>query len=265
MKQGKHQLENNLFATLEYEEVKYFQKYNDEAKKCESIHISLLSMDFPSGTTQNERKIIEFEWIENLPKLKNIKNLHIRHIVDENFFNAICQMENIEVLSFRTSNVLNISQIKNLKKIISLRLESFTKLENIQPIIDLPNLKFLSIDNCFKINNYELIFKIDKLIGLSIEGNTIAPKNLILNSLNGIDNLRNLKHLSLLHTSIKDKSFIEISKLNELLRLDASWKMKKEIREKIKSDLPNLTSGIFIAWDFEKNEFYDGIEWWKKQ
>lgn len=264
MTQGKHQLENNYFAALDNKDVKYFQKYNDDVKNYDSIHISLLSMDFPPEISQKERILIESEWIENLPKLSNIKNLYIRHIVDEDFFNAICKMQNLETLSFRTSKVEDISKIINLKKLVFLHLESFSKLEDIQPITNLPNLKYLSIDNCFKISNYEVISRINNLIALSIEGNSIAPKNLILNSLKEISDLQNLKHLSLFHTSIKDKTYLEVSRLKQLVRLDATWKMKGEIRDNIKSKLPNLTSGFFMAWDFEKNEFYKDIEWWKE-
>jgi hypothetical protein len=50
-----------------------------------------------------------------------------------------------------------------------------------------------------------------------------------------------------------------------LKRLDAGWRMKKEEREFIQNNHPTLRSGFFMAYDFEKNRFKEGIEWWIDQ
>jgi Leucine-rich repeat (LRR) protein len=265
-KTGKHQLENNLFYSpnASIKEGR-FQKLPDDVEEYENIHISTLAMDFPSGTSNNERKLIENEWINALPKLDNIKSLSIRHRVSSEFFEAICSMNNLEVLRFWTSTVIDLSPLKKLKNLTTLHLDSFSKLEDISPILELKKLNKLSIENCFKIKNYELLGGLNKLEALRLGGDTFAPKNLILSSLYPLTSLSNLKHLDLSSTSIKDKSFLELLKMKNLLRLDASWRMKKEIRIKIKSNLPTLKSGFFMAYDFESQDFYDGIEWWIKQ
>lgn len=261
---GKHQLENDYFfiSSRDLKEGS-FQKFDDTVKKYEKIHISTLAMDFQNGTSKKERGFIEKEWIERLPTLNNIKHISIRHRVNQEYFDAICKMKNLESIFFLTSSIEDISQLKNLTKLISISLGSFSKLTNISSLTEITTLKSLSIENCFKVENYEEIGKMEQLIALSIEGDTFAPKNLILKSLKPFNNLNTLKHLDLSTTSIKDKSFAEILKMENLVRLDASWRMKNEIREKIKNEHKSLKSGFFMVYDFKKNEFYDGIEWWK--
>jgi hypothetical protein len=38
--------------------------------------------------------------------------------------------------------------------------------------------------------------------------------------------------------------------------------MKNEEREFIQSKHPCLKSGFFVAYDFVRNQFKQGIEWW---
>lgn len=260
---GKHQLENDFFILPnKSDEEGHFQKFTEEVRDCETIHISTLAMDYPDKTTKKERIEIENEWIEKLPFLDNIKHLNIRHRVNNEYFNSICRMKNLESIYFWTSTVEDLNPLKNLKKLNFLHLESFTRLTDISPLTEISSLKRLSIESCFKIENYEVIGKMKQLVALAIEGDTFAPKKLILPSLKPYSKLLNLKHLDLSTTSIKDKSFLEILKLENLVRLDAMWKMKKEVRNKIKENHKSLKSGFFMVYDFEKNKFYDGIEWW---
>lgn len=262
-KVGKHQLDNNY---LRIENITNkegsFQKFEEEVRNFERIHISTLAMDFSNDVSKKARENIEKEWINKLPSLDNIKCLSVRHRVDQEYFDAICKMKNLESLTFWTSIVEDISSLKNLKNLKYLHLSSFSRLEDIEPLINISKLEKLSIERCFKIKNYDTIGNINRLIALGIEGDTFAPKNLIIDSLVPFTNLNNLKHLDLRTTSIKDKSFLELLKLKKLKRLDASWRMKKELRDKIKNDHELLESGFFIVYDFENNKFYDDIEWW---
>jgi Leucine-rich repeat (LRR) protein len=260
---GKDQLENNFFVSKNPQWTEgHFQEFDEKAKDFDSISISTLAMDFPEGTSIKEKKLIEQEWIKQLPTLDNVKSLSVRHRVDQPFFEAICKMPNIESLTFWTSKVTDLNSLKTLEKLEFLHLASFSQLKDISPLINLKSLMRLSIDNCFKVENYNLIGKMDWIEALALEGDTFAPKNLIIPSLKPFTSLKNLKHLEVSTTSIKDKSFEEILKFEKLIRLDAHWRMKKEMREKILQSHPNLKSVFFVAYDFVKNEFKENIEWW---
>jgi hypothetical protein len=263
VKIGKHQLENDFFILSDYpEEEGFFQVFNEEVRTFERIHISMLAMDFQDGTSKKKRTEIEEEWLREIPSLHNVKHLSIRHRVNQQFFEAICEMKNLESIYFWTSTVEDLSSLKKLKKLISLHLQRFSKLTDISPLKHIQSVTRLNIENCFKIKNYEVIGDMGQLIALGIEGDTFAPKNLILESLKPFSRLQNLKHLDLSTTSIKDKSFLELLQLEKLVRLDASWRMKKEVRDKIKGEHKSLKSGFFMVYDFEKNEFQKGTEWW---
>ena len=260
---GKDQLRDNLFYP-EHNASNHsmvYQEFDDEVYEHHKIHLSLLAMDFPKDTSRKARKEIESEWIKKLPTLDKIECISVRHRVDEVFFDAICQMKNLKKVFFWSSRITDISSLNNLTKLEFLHIEAFSQLTDISPLLKLKQLNKLSIDNCFKINNYELVGELDWLTALSLEGDTFAPKNLRIPSLKPISNIKNLEHLQLDTTSVIDKSYEEILKLKKLVRLDARWRMKKSIRDKIKTEHKSLKSGFFMAYDFDNQKFHNGIEW----
>jgi Leucine-rich repeat (LRR) protein len=244
-------------------EIQYsrFQELNNDVYDVENLSIVSLAMDFAPATPNKLRKEIERKWIDTLPLLKKVKVLSIRHRVNQEFFEAISEMANLEQLFFWSSSVENISSIAKLNKLQHLKLRSFPQLTDISPLLSLKNLTVLSIDNCFKVENYEVIGKMARLVGLELCGNTFAPKYLRVSSLKPFTNLKNLKHLDLSMASIIDKSYESILELKSLERLDLLSKMPRETREKIKSQHKNLKAGFFVDYDFERHEFYPGKNW----
>jgi Leucine-rich repeat (LRR) protein len=240
---------------------KSFQTVDEEVFQVENLQIVSLAMDFPQRTSQKVRKEIEKKWVDTLPKLKNIKKLSVRHRVNQDFFEAICEMTNLERLTFWSSTVEDISSISKLTKLNFLKLWSFTRLKDISPILHLKKIKVLSIDNCFKVENYEIISKMTELIGLELCGDTFAPRNLRLNSLKPFETLQKLKHLDLSSASVVDKSYDSIMKMKSLERFDLTVNVPKEIRDKIKKEHKSLKAGFFVDYDFENKKFYTDKHW----
>lgn len=260
---GKDQIADTYYPTIvELDEEHAFQEYEDKVLETNNIFISTLAMDFPSGTSSKKRKEIDNEWKEKLPNLNHIKRLNLRHRVDQDYFDIICKMENLEVLNIWTSISTNISSIKNLTKLKALYLSNFSRLEDISPLVELKSLESLSILASFKVANYELIGKMKSLKSLELGGDTFAPKNLMLNSLEPFTDLNELIELDMSCASIRDKNFRPILELKKLKRLDAHWRMKNQEREFLQNEHPSLQSGVFVAYDFVKNEFKKGVEWW---
>lgn len=237
------------------------QKPTEEVWSVQNLQIVSLAMDFPAGTALKVRKEIEAKWIDILPKLQKVKALSVRHRVNKDFFEAISQMPWLEELTFWSSVVEDISSISRLKNLNFLKLWSFTRLKDLSPLLKLDKLTRLSIDNCFKIENYELIGQMTQLVGLELCGDTFAPKNLRLNSLKPFENLTNLKHLDLASASVVDKSYESILKMTSLERFDLLVNTPKEIRDKIKANHKNLKAGFLVDYDFENKKFYDGKLW----
>lgn len=237
------------------------QEITDEVFSATELSIATLAMDFPNGTSMKHKKELEAKWIDLLPRLDSIKELSVRHIVNQDFFEAICNMKNLERLHFWTSTVENISSISKLKNLQRLELHGFSRLTDIEPILSLKNLKLLSIEKCFKVENYDLIGQMTELKGLQLGGDTFAPKNLRLKSLKPFKNLKKLAHLDLSSSSVVDGSYETIVELQNLERFDISVIIPKPIRDLIKANHKKLTAGFFMDWDYDNKKICDGKEW----
>lgn len=260
---GKDQIIDTYYPVIsDLDEERAFQDYGDDVLKTNNVFISTLAMDFPSDVSPKRRREIDEQWKKNLPNLKHIKRLDLRHRVDQDYFEAICEMENLEVLKIWTSIITNIGSIKKLKKLKALSLSNFSRLEDISPLLELRSLERLSILASFKISNYELIGKMNWLKSLELGGDAFAPKKLMLQSLEPFTGLKELIELDMSCASIRDKNYQPILELKKLKRLDAHWQMKNQEREFLQKEHPSLKSGFFVAYDFVKNKFKNGVEWW---
>ena len=239
------------------------QEITDEVYQAEKLFISTLACDFDPEKTLKERKSLEAEWIEILPSLDKVKSISLRHKLDQTFFEAVCSMKNLEELTFWTSTVADISSIMKLQNLKRLDIDSFSRLTDISPLQNLMNLEVLTISNCFKITNYEIIGELTNLVGLAIQGDQIAPRNLRLKSLKPFNKLKILRHLNLSSTIVTDESYEVLLDMESLQRLDLTNSIKKSIREKIKTH-PKLYAGFFMDYDWENKRFYEGKEWYSK-
>ncbi|WP_207420201.1 hypothetical protein [Desertivirga brevis] len=237
------------------------QEITEKVFSATELGINTLAMDFPVGTSLKHRKELEDKWIEVLPTLDSVKALSVRHRVNQEFFEAVCKMKNLEQLHFWTSTVENSSSISKLQKLKRLNLNSFSRLIDISPLLELKNLQLLSIENSFKVENYELIGQMTQLKGLRLGGDAFAPKKLRLRSLKAYSNLKNLRHLDLTTSSVVDNSYETILELQNLERFDITGIIPRLTRELIKANHEKLTAGLFMDWDYDNKRLYPGKEW----
>jgi hypothetical protein len=236
------------------------QKITDEVFGAKKLKIVTLAMDF-IGATEKYRKQLEAEWIATLPTLDQVTHLSVRHRVSKPYFEAICEMKNLEHLHFWTAQVEDIASIGKLRKLRSLGLSSFSRLTDLSTIAELKQLTHLSIDNSFNIASYDCIGKITTLVGLSLSGDMTSPKTLRLASLRPFTTLKKLKHLNLPFTTVVDQSYDSVLEMPGLERFDTTAKMPRQLREKIRVDHPTLEAGFFMDWDFDNKRFYEGKLW----
>ena len=184
------------------------------------------------------------EWNSVFPKLDNVRRLKI-DVYNQDVFDGICKIPNLEKLTITNSNFTNLSSITLLKKLNRFELFRNNKITDIEPLSGL-NLEYLKFEECFNISNYEIIGNLKTLIGLSINGNWTAPKNLKLNSIKTYENLDELIHLDISFCSLLDKSFDSVLKMEKLKRFDYSGKVEKKIVLKIQNNHKNLCTGSFL-------------------
>ncbi|AZI32862.1 leucine-rich repeat domain-containing protein [Kaistella carnis] len=259
----KDRYKKNLFfnGKNEYSNSYQAQIFEDKILEKENITLNLFSVDFDNNISTKEKKKIIAEWLETLQILNRVKSLSVRHKVDSTFFNAICQIKNLENLEIWNSNITDISQISKLINLKRLDLKGFSNLTDLSPISKIQNIRKLSIEKCFKIDNYEHVSELKNLNGLQINGDMFAPKKSKLNNIEFIKFLNNLEHLDLLNCNILSKNFTPIADLKNIRRLDLDSKIDEEVRNSILENNKNLDSGFFIDWDFKNKKFYAEKEW----
>lgn len=259
----KDRYKSNLFYSGKENAPDYLnvQEITDDVFSTTELCICTLAMDFPLGTSTKHRKELENKWINLLPQLDLIKTLSVRHKVNQNFFESICKMKNLTQLHIWSSTVEDISSISKLQKLKRLDLENFNKLTDISPISTLKNLQLISMENSFKVQNYEVIGQMIKLKGLRLGGDSFAPKNLKIKSLQPFNGLKQLLHLDLPSVSLIDHSYETILELENLERFDTTVIMPQSKRKLIKENHKKLTAGFFMDWDYDNKKIYDDKEW----
>jgi Leucine-rich repeat (LRR) protein len=235
------------------------QEITEEVFKSDNLLISILAMDLPSKSYKY-RKELETKWIDILPSLDKVTAISIRHRVTQQFFESVCKIKNLNQLHFWSSTAKDISAISKLSKLKKLYLDSFSRLTDISPLENIQQLEILSISNSFKIENYEVIGKLKRLIALGLHGDKTAPKNLRLKSLRPFNKLIHLRHLDLTSASIIDNSYEILIALKKLERFDSTANISKPIRDEIMKH-PKLTAGFFMDWDWENKKLHTGKDW----
>jgi len=236
------------------------QEITPNVYETDRVLISILPMDFPPTTPAKFRKTVELKWANELPRLQHIRFLIVRHRVDQVFFEALCQMTNLEHLTIETGSLTDISSISNLKHLRRLEFDSCSKLTKIEPLLALEKLETLVIANCFKVSNFEIIGQMTNLVALAVLGDTSAPRNLRLESLKPFSNLKKLRHLDLTSTTINDNSYDTLLDMTSLERFDTSHTIKKPVRDKLLTH-PTLSAGFFVDYDWDNQRLHDGKIW----
>ncbi len=241
----------------EYENI---QQYDNPKINSENIRIGSLSFQW-DVSSKKEKERVKNEWIKIIPNLNKVKRISIACRINQEFLNIFCDLSNLTDLIIDSSKATDLNPILKLTKLKRLELERFTQLKDISPIGKI-ELTHLRIENSFKVENYKKIGEIISLIGLSLNGDTFAPKNLRIKSLEPYEKLKNLKHLDLNSASVIDKnSYKSLLQLKNLIRFDILVIVPKEIKKVILEQHKTLNSGNFTDWDDKNKKFYDHKDW----
>lgn len=191
---------------------------------------------------EKEFKKLKKDWMLIIPKLTNIKFLWVKGSINQDFFEAICEMNWLEALNLRgLISIKNLAKIANLKILKHLNIESAGKLESIDGLSCLNNLITLHISGLKLIKEIAPITKISTLKGLHIESNMWEKQ--YLKSISGIENLINLEYLSFDGTEFLQKDVSPIFKLKKLRNLEVGYWWSIDDLKSLYSELPNLKYG----------------------
>lgn len=163
--------------------------------------------------SSKEKKQIRNCWIKALPFLDNVEYLMTTHQIDQEFFDAICEMKSLKGLYIKWGKIESSKNIEKLKSLEHLYFGSNQKLESITGFESLTNLKFLEIENIKPLADFSSLENLSNLLTLKITGT--VDKFLPMENLFFLSELRNLEELTL-GISLKNKNLEMFHNLKKL-------------------------------------------------
>jgi hypothetical protein len=201
------------------------------------VEVSTFNQEVQNLTASKKRELRRV-WAKTLPKLNNVKYLMTNHQIDQEFFEAICEMRNLEGLYINWGKVDSLSSISKLENLKHLYFGSNPRIKSIEGISRLENLVTLELENFKKCSDLNKVEKLKKLQSLKIVSSTDGPR-IKFENLDFLSQLVNLKVLGL-DVSLKEKRIEPILRLKNLEKLwipDHLYKKydKKELRKNFKN------------------------------
>ena len=219
--------------------MEFWNKKNIEDFRIEDSGIydaQILSPDYlqEKELTYSNLKKLRNEWQKVLPKLEKLEYLYLGHRVNQEYFEAVCNIPNLKGLWIKTSQIKDFSFIGNLKKLEQLNFGGSLAITNLNGIQNLTKLKYCVLDNFFGIENINELSGLKSLEKLHLFAG-FDTKTLNIKSVEPISELTNLKELALaIKTNLDIRLLLKLKKLDKLVIPDF-------YHSKIKSELPNRT------------------------
>ena len=225
--------------------ITYLENYRPGPK----LNLNITQLNLKAG---DQNKLLKL-WFNELPKLTTVKYLWFCSRVNQEMFEAACEMKNLEGLYIKWSGIKQLDSLAKLKNLRHLHIGSSAQVESIQVFNDINWLTTLNLEQLNKVTDFNDISGMTNLKGLGVDGSIWTAQK--IDTLRPIGHLRQLKYLTLTNTRTKDKSSDPILNLKELIRFNSSWNYPKTEFEKLKS-LPNLKYGnVETSWKELKGKY----------
>jgi Leucine-rich repeat (LRR) protein len=216
--------------------------YFDNYEPCTELNLNITQLTIGSS----EQKKLVRQWCDRLPSLTTVKYLWFCSRVNQEMFEAACEMENLEGLYIKWSGIKQLDSLTKLKKLKHLHIGSSGQVESIKIFGKMNWLTTLNFEQLNNITDFADIAGMSELEGLGLDGSIMTAQK--ITTLQPVGQLTGLKYLTLTNTQTKDKSFEPILNLKELIRFNSSWNYPVAEFEKLKR-LPNLKYGnIETSW-----------------
>ncbi len=210
----KDQIKNRFWNSQKIKEVEpqaitLTEEYAGE----KSLSLFITQLTYEKDLTKSQKKKLIKEWLDYLPKLKNVKYLWVKSKIDQEVFESICKMPNLEILKIKYFTGESIDSLVKLKKLehLSIYMPRVTEIDSLKY---LKGLETLCIGYPKSISDFSCVSDLQNLEGLEISGSMY--KNQEIQDLKFLEQLTKLKYLTLISTNVKSKSLDPILKLNKL-------------------------------------------------
>lgn len=198
--------------------------------------------------TAAAKKRVLAEWCDFLKQNpKQFTLLAFGTRMPQELLDAACHQVNLRRLEIKWGVYQDLSAIANLQKLELLKIGSGAGVKNIGPVTELPRLIGLAVENFQKIADYSPLARLKKLQSLTIEGDAFGPQYIRIQSLKFLEEMTQLRHLTLLTYRLQDKDYRPIQRLRKLehLTLPYSRDVKACYEDLVR--LPKLKWGMLKA------------------
>lgn len=194
------------------------------------VDTSAMNPEFYYLSTK-QKKTIRNHWINALSHLRNVEYLMTTHQIDQEFFDAVCQMPQLKGLYIKWGKIESIQNLQNLQNLKHLYFGSNPRIESLHGIEHLKNIEHLELENFRSINDFSKLGKLHSLKTLTIAGSVNSPATK-MNDLYFLENLNNLEEL-VLGISLINKDTTPLHKYAKLERLFLPTLIEKKLFKEI--------------------------------
>ena len=200
------------------------------------VDTSAMNPEFYYLSTK-QKKTIRNHWISALPHLHNVEYLMTTHQIDQEFFDAICEMPQLKGLYIKWGKIESIQKIQKLTNLKHLYFGSNPRITSLDGIEHLKHIEHLELENFKSILNFSKIGHLFNLRTLAVTGSINSPATQ-MDNLYFLENLNNLEELAL-GISLKTKDVKPLYKFSKLERLFLPTLIEKKLLKEIKENKKN--------------------------
>jgi Leucine-rich repeat (LRR) protein len=212
--------------------------YISEYDGSEKLNLACTQLDLPA---KRKKEVIQ-EWCEFLPTLKNVKRLCFFSKVNQDLFDAACQIENLDSLFIKWSDIENFKNIERLTKLRRLYISTSSHFENLSFIKFVKSIQWLELNELKNLSELDGIEFAENLKGFIISGGMLGKQK--LKDVEPLSKLLDLEYLGLSSTHIQSDNLDPICQLKNLKYLDLPLYYPMLEYAKIYKHLPNCDHGI---------------------
>jgi hypothetical protein len=205
----------------------------DEDVGGKALNIACTQTGLPAG---QQRRIVN-EWVRRLPTVR-ATTVVFSSKVSQDLFDAACGAPNLRALSIKWSSCRSLAQLKQAKLLRALSIGSSPEVTDLSPISELPNLKYLFIENVRGPVNLSFLRRLRSLreFGLSAS----RGKRLKVISLKPLASLDELEMVWLISLQIMQGGLRPLHELRRLKSLRTTMRAASSDLIELRAAAPSL-------------------------
>jgi len=172
-----------------------------------------------------------------ISSLQNLKKLKASQ-VDQGFLEEICQLPDLEYLELYTVSASDLTPLKNLRSLKTLRLDIVSKAEDFTSLAEMTWLDALMISHAKHLSDLSFLSNADHLRYLGVEGAMWTAQK--IESLKPLMGLKKLEYLFMSSIRLQDKKLTYLAAIKNLKVLDCARFAPKASFDDLHSLMPLL-------------------------